>query len=618
MRTTGFDDCGPTLWLRTLQPSRAPPIMSTYCWRDFDSTFDWETFARGFVVAAGFETIVRGHAIDPTTSGHLPLTAPEFDVEIAISEGPEHRVHQRLPSTMNSDSEIAVDRNLTYQTQLLARKYRENLPSVTQQTLAYCQARVRAAIDTITSEGCWGDNNAPIAILGIYQNNLLRESDIVARAVLHAVERQDPIIIPNYLLAFCKVIDRWRDRRLFWRTAEELALEAADAANPDYQARAARRKFLFSDLATVRIDHEWSTDFAHPASPQHSLATAPLQLLHHSSGLWLFSDPMRTAGFDDHGPTLWLRTLQPSRAPPITSTYCWRDFDSTFDWETFMRYKHANEMRALRSRRSGHLPLTAPEFDVEIVISEGPKHRAHHRVGRGGSKVRVGCGSGRSSPPWEATCNSDIEVLEGPPPTWSVRPRSHRSAAAITAEDGDVEFIDADSSMGSPESSPIPRPPSMASIMAAVQAAAPLPPTARPPTMRSVMAAVQASTQAAAPPPAAARPSSMSSVMAAVQASTAPRLVVPAVQAPSAGPPPAPLAAQDLASPVGDTPSLLPNFYDSDRGPSPDILQTRYEGRTVADILEELGMTVPPPTARAMSSYNNYMSYMSYMSYNSY
>ncbi|KAH7905567.1 hypothetical protein BJ138DRAFT_1105881 [Hygrophoropsis aurantiaca] len=114
---------------------------------------------------------------------------------------------------MNSDSEIAVDRNLTYQTQLLARKYRENLPSVTQQTLAYCQAR-----------------------------------DIVA---LHAVERQDPIIIPNYLLAFCKVIDRWRDQRLFWRTAKELTLEAADAANP---------KFLFSDLATVRIDHEWSTE----------------------------------------------------------------------------------------------------------------------------------------------------------------------------------------------------------------------------------------------------------------------------------------------------------------------------------------------------------------------
>jgi hypothetical protein len=84
--------------------------------------------------------------------------------------------------------------------------------------------------------------------------------DIVARAVLHAAERQDPIIIPNYLLAFCKVIDRWRDLRLFWRTAEELALEAADAAIPDYEARAARRKFLFSDLATVRIDHEWSTE----------------------------------------------------------------------------------------------------------------------------------------------------------------------------------------------------------------------------------------------------------------------------------------------------------------------------------------------------------------------
>ncbi|KAH7903543.1 hypothetical protein BJ138DRAFT_1107587, partial [Hygrophoropsis aurantiaca] len=161
---------------------------------------------------------------------------------------------------MNSDSDIAVPRQQLYHMQLLTRKYKENLPSMSQQTLAYCQMRIRSAIDKITGESSWGAPAPPIAVLHIYQVHLVTEADVVARVVMQAMEWRDPVLVPNYLQAFCKVVDSWRNRSFAWHSIAERAEAAADAAVPDLQAHAAYLKELFSDMATVRIDHDWDAE----------------------------------------------------------------------------------------------------------------------------------------------------------------------------------------------------------------------------------------------------------------------------------------------------------------------------------------------------------------------
>ncbi|KAH7906160.1 hypothetical protein BJ138DRAFT_1117824 [Hygrophoropsis aurantiaca] len=162
--------------------------------------------------------------------------------------------------------------------------------------------------------------------------------------------------------------------------------------------------------------------------------------------------------------------------------------------------------------------------------------------------------------------SSDVEVLEGMPPTWrnSIQSRQRRARAA--SDDEDVEFVD-DFPVRSP------KPPSMASILAAAQASGSL-----------TVAFSKRATPASVVPP------SMESILAA-NGHFCPQAGTPAVAA-SAG--------ESAAEAASGSPAAVaaPRPPSSARSGSPELV--RVIDDTVAQILESLGIPFPPLNTTAL------------------